>query len=86
VSDHRSAAKSIRNKLGVAVTVHPIDRAFLRKRPAAALSISPSRIARRLSSGARWRDPLGQSALRALDDLLNRIKLMLPVQSPSELR
>ena len=28
--------------------------------------------------------PSGQSALRAQNDLLNRIKLMLPVQSPSQ--
>jgi hypothetical protein len=36
-----------------------------------------------LSSSAHWRDPWGQPALRAQADLLNRIKLMLPVQSPS---
>jgi hypothetical protein len=35
-----------------------------------------------LSSDARRYDPLGSSALRAQGDLLNRIKLMLPVQSP----
>ena len=35
-------------------------------------------------SGAHWRDPLGQSDLYAQRDLLNRIKLMLPVQSSSQ--
>jgi hypothetical protein len=35
-------------------------------------------------SGAHWRDPLSQSDLYAQRDLLNRIKLMLPVQSSSQ--
>ena len=35
-----------------------------------------------LSPDARWRDSLGSSGLRAQCDLLNGIKLMLPVQSP----
>jgi hypothetical protein len=40
-------------------------------------------IAQCLSFGAHWRAPLDQAAVRAQGNLLNRIKLMLPVQSPS---
>ena len=44
----------------------------------------PDRAEACLRAGAHWRGPLSQSALRAQRDLLNRIKLMLPVQSPSQ--
>src|ERR1700676_5301566 len=64
--------------------VHSIDRAFLRKGPIAWPQPDRDPGSRGgLSSGAHCRDLLGQAALRAQRDLLNRIKLMLPVQSPS---
>ena len=60
------------------MTVDLTGRAFLRERPTGMASLIYIAIPNRAS-----RDPLGQSALRAQGDLLNRIKLMLPVQSPS---
>jgi hypothetical protein len=61
------------------IAVHSIDLVFPRRHPVSA--ISRSRIARRPVVRAHWGDPLGQSALRAQRDLLNGIRLMLPVQS-----
>jgi hypothetical protein len=82
----RQANRSQAATGGKTVTVHLTDPAFPRRRAAArpTSSILRSPAARRPVMRRPFTDPLGSSTLRAERDLLNRIKPMLPVQSPSK--